>query len=251
MGPAKKIHSKDEFLLLLMRLLLCLGEKDLADRFKISLSLTSNIVRSWLRGTPDTLSKFVFVPEQEDLNDTKPPHLNPAKNLHSVTDAIELFIEMPKGHKNQRLTWSNYKHHNTMTIPVAVVPNSSIIFVSKAYSGSISDKALTNRCNCLDRIGPYCQLMAEKGFNIADDCSSRCIELTIPPGKRGQSQMLPKVVKKTNSIAKVRILVEQVIRQLKIFKILANEVPVSVIPQLDDIVIACSALVNLRKPIYC
>ena len=46
--------------------------------------------------------------------------------------------------------------------------------------------------------------MTDKGFNIADDCASRCIiELIIPPGKRG----------------------------------LANEVPISVIPQLDDIVI--------------
>ena len=43
--------------------------------------------------------------------------------------------------------------------------------------------------------------MADKGFDIADDCASRCIELIIPPGKRGQSQMLLKRVKKTKSIA--------------------------------------------------
>ena len=95
MGPARKIHSKDEFLLLLVRLRLGLREKDLADRFKISLSLTSNIIRSRLRGTADTLGKFVFVPDQEVLNDTKPPHFNPTKNLHSITDAKELFIETP------------------------------------------------------------------------------------------------------------------------------------------------------------
>ena len=93
--------------------------------------------------------------------------------------------------------------------------------------------------------------MADKGFNIADGCASRCIELIIPPRKLGQNQMLPEAVKKTNSKAKMRILVEQVIRQLKIFKILANKVPISVILQLNDIVIVCSALTNLRKPIYC
>ena len=164
MGPARKTHCKDDFLLLLMRSRLRLGEKDLADPFKTSLSLTCNIFRSWLRGTANALGKFVFVPDQEVLNDTKPPHFNPAKNLHSIIDATELFIETPKSHKNQRLTGSNYKHHNKMKILVAVAPNSSIIFVSKAYS----------------------------------------------PGKRGQSQMLAKVVKKTNSVAKMRILVEQV-----------------------------------------
>ena len=138
-----------------------------------------------------------------------------------------------------------------MKILVAIAPNSSVMFVSKTYSGSISDKALTNRCNYLDRIDPYCQLMADKGFNIADGCASRCIELIIPPRERVQIQILPKAVKKTNSIAKMRILVEQVNRQPKIFKILANEVPISVIPQLDDIVIVSSALTDLRKTIYC
>ena len=58
---------------------------------------------------------------------------------------LQLFIETPKGHKNQRLRWSNYKHHNTMKILIAVAPNSSIIFASKNCSGSISGKVLTNR----------------------------------------------------------------------------------------------------------
>ena len=164
---------------------------------------------------------------------------------------LQLFIETPKGHKNQRLSWSNYKHHNTMKILVTVAPNSSIIFASKNCSGSISDKVLTNRCSYLDRIDHYYQLMPDKGFNMADDCASRCVELIIPPGKRHRSQMLSKAVKKTNSTAKMKILAEQAIRQLKILKNLANEVLISVIPQLDDIVIVCSALTNLRKPVYC
>ena len=63
--------------------------------------------------------------------------------------------------------------------------------------------------------------------------------------------MLPDAVKKTNGTTKMRILEEEVIRQLKIFKILGNEVPISVIPQLFDIAIICPALANLRKQIYC
>ena len=73
-----------------------------------------------------------------------------------------------------------------MTILVAVAPNSSIIFVLKAYSGSISDKALTNRRNYYNRIDPYCQFMADR-FNIVDDCASRCIKPIIPSEKRCQS----------------------------------------------------------------
>lgn len=56
----------------------------------------------WRRGTVDTLGKFAFAPNHEVLNDTKPPHFNPAKNLRSIIDAKEPFIETTKGHKNQR-----------------------------------------------------------------------------------------------------------------------------------------------------
>ena len=251
MGPERKLPSSyDEFLLLMMRLRLGLFNEDLSKRFCISVSLTSSIIRTWLRATASCIGKFVFVPDQGILNIVKPQHFKPASRLHSIIDATEISIETPKGLINQRLTWSNYKHQNTLKILIACASNSTIVFVSKAYCGSTSDKALTNHCGYLDMIEPHTQLMADKGFNILAECNARSIELIIPPGKRGTSQMLTKDVQKTSEIAKMRILVEQVIRQLKSFHILANEIPISVIPQIDDIVIVCAGLINLLSPIY-
>ena len=77
------------------------------------------------------MGKFVFVSNQKIFKDTKPPHFNPTKNLHSIIDTKEIFIETTKDHKDQRLTWPSYKHHNTIEILAAAAPNSSIIFVSK------------------------------------------------------------------------------------------------------------------------
>ena len=136
-----------------------------------------------------------------------------------------------------------------MKILTGVASNSMIIFVSKSYGGSISDKALT-MSNYLDEIDPYCTLMVDKGFNIEEECTARHIKLLIPPGKRGQSQMLPIAAKKTNEVAKMRISVEQIIRRLKCFRILPNEFPISSFSQLDDMVIICAALTNLLDPIY-
>ena len=92
--------------------------------------------------------------------------------------------------------------------------------------------------------------MADKGFNISNECIARRIELIVPPGKRGKSQMSKQELKKTKYIAKMRIIVEQVIRQLKTFRILASELPISSLSQIDDIVTVCSALTNLKKSIY-
>ena len=250
MGPERKLNAKDEFLMLCMRLRLGLLEQDLANRFNISLTTTSRIVRSWLKVSANILKSFVFIPDQGSLNAVKPPQFNSITNLHTIIDATELFIETPKGLVNQRLAWSNYKHHNTLKILVAVASNSTIAFVSEAYVGGISDQALTNHCGFLDMVTPYSKLMADKGFNIANECAERHVELVIPPGRRGQSQMSSKLVQKTSSIAKMRILVEQVIREMKTFRVLSQELPISVIPRINDIIIICSALTNLKKPIY-
>ena len=249
-GPKRKLHGKDEFLLCLMRLRLGLLGEDLQDRFNVSSALCSRIFSSWLRASAQVLGTNVFVPDQGTLNVTKPPHFKPAHNLHSIIDGTEIFIETPKSHKRQKQTWSQYKHHNTMKILVAVAANSSIIFTSKAYSGSISDKRITNDCGYLDLVEPYSILMADKGFNINDECLARHIRLVVPPGKRGQSQMTVNALKTTSYIAKMRIIVEQVIRQMKTFRILSSEMPINLLKHIDDIVLVCAAITNFKKPIY-
>ena len=75
--------------------------------------------------------------------------------------------------------------------------------------------------------------------------------LSVPPGKRGASQFMSKDVTETCKIAKVRILVEQVIRQMKTFRLIANELPLSLVPQANDILVVCAAVTNLtHDPIY-
>ena len=43
-GPQRKLSSKDEFLLMLIKLRLALLNRDLADRFGISTGLTSSVI---------------------------------------------------------------------------------------------------------------------------------------------------------------------------------------------------------------
>ena len=62
--------------------------------------------------------------------------------------------------------------------------------------------------------------------------------------------MTPAEVSKTSAIAKVRILVEQIIRRTKTFKILANELPMSLLENVDDIMLVCAALCNFKEPMY-
>ena len=93
-------------------------------------------------------------------------------------------------------------------------------------------------------------LQADKGFHIRDECDKLNITLDIPVGLRGKTQMTKIGVERTKRVATLRILVEQVIRRLKIYKVLSRQITISELPSLYKIVLVCAALSNLKEPIY-
>ena len=196
------------------------------------------------------LSSMVYMPTQGVLSVTSPDRFNNVLKIHSIIDCSELFIETPQSHDLRAISWSTYKHHNTLKFLIGVAPNSSIIFMSKAYTGRISDKEITIQTGYLDKVPPYSVIMCGKGFGINEECDARRITLYVPLGKRGMSQMDHVEVSRTNRIAKLRILVEQVIRRLKCFRILSSELPVLMIPHIDNILIICAALSDMKKTIF-
>ena len=148
-GPKRKLESKDEFLLTLVKLCLGLLVKDLASRFKICSALTSQIFHAWIRAMVECLKHYVYVPDSDVIRQTAPSRFKHLRSTHSIIDRSEIFM---KCRALQSVTWSDYKHHNTLKFLVAVAPNSNIVYVSEAYSGKISDKKLTIDCGYLDSI---------------------------------------------------------------------------------------------------
>lgn len=249
-GRKPSLSTREEVFLTLMKLRLGLTEKDLAARFKIAQSTVSTIFKTWVRLLAKVLGCLIFVPDQESLNATCPKRFDNAKHVSQIIDCFELFIETPKSLELQKLTWSEYKHHNTVKFLIGCLPNSNVSFLSCSYPGTISDKRIVKESNFLDTCPKYSYIMADKGFSIQDDCAAKNVGLYIPPGKRGVHQMLPAEIKKTKRIANLRILIEQVIRQVRSFKTLTQEVPLTLLPCIDDAAVVCAALVNFRKPIF-
>ena len=73
------------------------------------------------------------------------------------------------------------------------------------------------------------------------------VYVVVPPGKRESSQMLPSEATKTNKIAKTWILVEQVIGRLKVFRFVANEVPINMLSYIDEILQIYAAISNMQN----
>ena len=62
--------------------------------------------------------------------------------------------------------------------------------------------------------------------------------------------MLLSEVTKTNKIVKTQILVEQVIRRLKVFRFRSSEVPINMLSSIDGILQICAAISNMQSFIY-
>lgn len=252
-GPSRKLSGKNEFLLTLIKLRLGLLNEDLGDRFGISRTTVSNILTTWLPFLSKNLVPcLVFNPPKEAVQSILPKSFKTSVycNVRHIIDCTEIYIEKPKDLKLQALTWSDYKHHQTVKVLVSILPTGFFNFVSKAWGGRTSDNHLTRNCGFLDLVEPYDSVMADKGFQIREDLLLRRAEFHIPPGRRGSEQMSKADVRKTQEIANRRIYVEMAIRRLKTFRLIKNELPITLVSQIDNITGICAALCNLYPPLY-
>ena len=91
--------------------------------------------------------------------------------------------------------------------------------------------------------------MADRGFKIKTDLAMRQCTLCILPSAASGSQMLPRDVKETSSIANIKIYVEQAMKRIKDFKILKTQKPMLYLPIMNEVLCICAALTNLKPPL--
>ena len=113
------------------------------------------------------------------------------KETTTIIDCFEVFIERPSNLLARAQTFSNYKHHNTVKVLIAITPQGSICFTSKAWGGRTSDKYLTEKCGLLANLMPGDVIMADRGVTISESVGMHQAKLTIPAFTRGKNQLDP------------------------------------------------------------
>ena len=177
------------------------------------------------------------------------------KKTTTIIDCFEIFIERPSNLLARAQTFSNYKHHNTAKVLIAITPQGSICFTSKAWGGRTSDKYLTEKRGLLNNLKPGDLIMADRGFTISESVGMYQAKLAIPAFTRGKNQLHPVDVEHTRGIANVRIHVERVIGLLRQkYTILQGTLPIDYLtrsdetskcPVIDKMIRVCAALTNL------
>ena len=249
------LSAPDQLLLVLMKLRLAVPFQDLSYRFHISISQVSTIFHLWLDIMSRELKQLIVWPDRGIILETLPECFK-SKYLRTtcIIDCSEVFLERPSSLSARAETYSSYKSHNTVKFLVAVSPTGAVIFVSKCWGGRVSDRHLTIHSGFLDKLTYGDLILADRGFDIADDLALIGASLSIPPFTRGKPQLSQREVDTARALSRVRIHVERAIGRIKNFKILQSTLPIKLIKRqheteyttIDKILVVCCALCNLH-----
>ena len=172
------------------------------------------------------------------------------RDTRVIIDCAEIKVEMPSSLVLKSQTYSNYKSANTLKGLVGISPNGCITFLSQLYTGSISDREITERCGILKMsYQDGDSMMADKGFNIQDLLDPINVKLNIPPFLHMQDQMSADDVLQTQQIAAERIHVERAINKIKNFHIFDQVIPLSLAGSINQIWTVCGLLTLFHNPI--
>ena len=239
-----------EVLLTQMKIRMGLSNLDLAERFDISEGKVTNTLLTWINYLYLTLGSLKIWPDRKGIIDNSPEVFKKKfPNYIVIIDATELKVQVPSALQKDSETFSKYKSHTTFTSLIGVDPKGGILFVSQLYEGSISDKELVKRCGVLKVLerkmaaGEIMEgdaIMADKGFDIADDLNKLEMKLNIPPLLKDKVGFGEDDVIKTQTIAQHRIHVERAICKVRRNRIFHSIVPVTMFGSINQIwMVAC------------
>lgn len=164
-------------------------------------------------------------------------------------DCTETRCQMPSSLQLNRELFSNYKHRTTLKGLIGISPGGATTFISKLYTGSISDREIVVRSGLLDLpLEENDSIMADKGFKI-QDLLPLGVSLNIPPFLGSSSQMPAEDVVLTQEIASLHIHVERAINKIKHFHIWDGVVPLHQFTVVNQMWAVCAILCNSQPNI--
>ncbi|XP_062617077.1 uncharacterized protein LOC134278804 [Saccostrea cucullata] len=248
------MDPKDQLFMVLMKLRQAKEDIELALFFGISESSISRIFNTWLNFIYFQLKELSLWPSRDVIQQFMPFDFGKKfPNTRVILDATELPINKPSNVNAQSITWSAYKHKNTLKTMIGCTPRGAVSFISKAYGGSASDRQIIENSDLLNpdlkMFEKGDSIMADRGIMVQDLFASQDVYVNTPTMLKGKSQLDPEEVIRDRRVASKRIHIERVIGLSKGFKILRHPLPQSKLHLGSRIVYVCFAISNFRKSI--
>lgn len=248
-SPNRRLQLIDEFFMYCCRVAAGLREKVLADIFSVSITTVSRVIITWANFLYLILGSLPTWMTKEQVRATMPAKFREyCPDVRVILDCTEIRCENPTALTLQSEIFSHYKNYPTFKGLIGVAPCGAITFVSQLFTGSISDNEITKRSGILDLLDPGDACMADKGFTIEKQLENVGARLIIPPFKRA-AQLTKEETKRTQAIARLRILVERVIRRVKENHIWDSTIPLTLTGTVNQIWANCCLIANYQGPL--
>ena len=115
----------------------------------------SRVIVTWINFLYFQLKELNIWPSKDIVQETMPVDFRRKfPKTRVILDATEVPIEKPTHVNCQSVTWSNYKHKNTLKTMIGCSPKGAVTFISDSNGGSASDRqivCLTQPQKCLKR----------------------------------------------------------------------------------------------------
>lgn len=161
-----------------------------------------------------------------------------------VLDCTEIRCQTLSSLLLQSEVFSNYKSHCTFKAMVGMSPHGALTFVSALFQGSMSDKEVFRQSGITSLLTSDMSIMVDKGF-IVDDLVPGTVHRPAFLSKRTQ---MPEVdVLTTQSIARLRVHVERMIRRVKENKLFDTTIPLSISGSINQLFTVACLLSNYQN----
>lgn len=241
---------EDQFLMLLIKLRRNKPDFEIGKMFGLSRTEVSNVIITWINFVNDIWSLIDIWPSRELVNFYMPENFknyNPSTRI--IIDGTEIPIQKPSQPDAQKVTFSQYKHKNTLKFLVGSSPGGLLTYCSEGYAGSVSDRQIVERSNISKICDSGDSVMADRGFNVQDLFSNEGIGINIPNFLKGKSQIPGVLLKLDKKLASQRVHIERLIGLTKTYKILTSELNQFYVPIASKIFFICLMLCNFREGI--
>ncbi|XP_032419231.1 uncharacterized protein LOC116720208 [Xiphophorus hellerii] len=247
-SPARCMPLIDEFLMYSFKVAVGMKEQLIADMFQVSIATVSRVTITWANYLFIVFSSINLWISREKVKASMPQRfLKFSPNVRVILDCTKVALEMPSFLTLQSETFSAYKNHITLKGLIGVAPCGMVTFISALYRGCISDKEITKVSGILPLLELGDEVMADKGFLIQDLLHEVGAKLIIPPF-RHPGQFSKKETEETQTIARLRIIVERAIARVKCYHIWDSPVPLTLIGTVNQIWHNCCVLANYQGP---
>ncbi|XP_034024724.1 uncharacterized protein LOC117509014 [Thalassophryne amazonica] len=243
-GSVTVLQPIDEFFLFMNYLSLGLMQKDLAHRFRIHRSTVSRIINTWANFLYNVLGAVDIWLDEDTVKAHLPDVFQDYTDTQIILDCTELRCQTPNSLLLQSEVFSTYKSHCTFKGLIGIAPHGAVTFVSSLYQGAISDKEILKQSGIVALLKPSMAIMVDKGF-LVEDCVP--CKVHIPSFLSKRAQLSGPEIRKTQSIARLRVHVEGAIRRVKEHKIFSTVIPLSITGSINQLFAVACVLVNYQN----